>query len=410
MKVKSLFFGYFFCFFFFWFNLGLCFDPCDLGQPDTVYFTPFSPHSENGETLYISCNVDSAFVIIDLNFWNDYGSQGFFIPLVDLCYYGSAKAYLDSAKNESCFAGSRVEDFDILSLNLEGDSVKSPIPPNFLAGGVDFTDSIPGGNGLLCRLKFTVEDTGSISLDTLHGFYPPIDGAYYSFTRPDAFTYYPVFQAKTFIIAYFPNNPPLVSAPGQDSGYVGDTIKYFFFASDPDSDVLLNEALAQSVPDCGVYSALRTTGAGTDTGTWEVTFDASGCDAGSYSLIVGVKDSCENTGYDTTVIDLKEVSGTAEQEKKNSFRFLLSQNYPNPFNLGTQILVELPKSCEVSLKIYNLVGQVVNTLVEGRMREGVWVLFWNGEDESGREVASGIYFIKLTTKDYVSTKKMLLIK
>jgi len=56
------------------------------------------------------------------------------------------------------------------------------------------------------------------------------------------------------------------------------------------------------------------------------------------------------------------------------------------------------------------VGQVVNTLIEGRMKEGVHILFWSGEDESGREVASGIYFVKLTTEEYVNTRKMLLVK
>jgi len=410
MRFKSLVLGCFFCFLILGFNLGLGSDPCDLGYPDTVYFTPFSSHSEDGETLYIPCKADSAFVTIDLNLWNDYAFQGVVVPLFDLCHSGGSEAYLDSAQNDSCFVGSRVEDFDVLSLNLNDDSIQSPTLPNFMVGGVDLSDSVPAGAGLLCRLKFTVKDTGFICLDTLDNFCPPQSGASYSFTRPDAFTYYPIFQPKSFVIAYFPNDPPLVSASELDSGNVEDTLEFLFFSSDPESDGLLDEALIQLVPDCGIYSALRTTGAGTDTGTWEITFNTIGCDAGFYHLIVGIQDSCENTGYDTIHMNLQEAAFADEEERRNSFRFLLSQNYPNPFNLGTQILLELPKSCQVSLKIYNLVGQVVNTLIEGRMKEGVHILFWSGEDESGREVASGIYFVKLTTEEYVNTRKMLLVK
>jgi len=409
MRFKCFGFGCFLVFLILSFNLGLCSDPCDVGEPDTLYFTAFSPHSENGETLYIPCNAESAFVTVDLNFWNDHGFQGLMVPLLDLCHLGSASAYLDSAQNDSCFVGSRIEDLDILSLNLNGDSVQSPTPPDFLVGGVEFMDSIPSGNGLLCRLKFTVKDTGSICLDTLHGFCPPLSGAYYSFTRPDAFVYYPEFLGRSFIIAYFPNDPPSVSAPQEDSCYLGDTLRYYVFASDPDTDVLLDEASIQLVPDCGILSALRITGADTDTGTWKIDFNTTGCDAGPHYLIAGIKDSCENTGYDSTRITLKEAAG-ADEEEGSSFKFVLSQNYPNPFNLGTQILFELPKNCKVSLKIYNLVGQVVETLIDGRMRQGVHVLHWNGKDRLGREVASGIYFVNLTTEDNVSTKKMILVK
>jgi hypothetical protein len=90
--------------------------------------------------------------------------------------------------------------------------------------------------------------------------------------------------------------------------------------------------------------------------------------------------------------------------------FVLAQNYPNPFNLKTNLSFEIPYECRVSLKIYNLVGRLVNTLIDGKMEKGQHTIFWDGTSSSGDPVASGIYFYKLTTSDFVSVKKMVLLK
>ena len=90
--------------------------------------------------------------------------------------------------------------------------------------------------------------------------------------------------------------------------------------------------------------------------------------------------------------------------------FVLAQNYPNPFNLKTSMSFEIPYECRVSLKIYNLLGRRVNTLVDGIMEKGQHTIFWDGTSSSGDPVASGIYFYKLTASDFVSMKKMVLLK
>ena len=88
----------------------------------------------------------------------------------------------------------------------------------------------------------------------------------------------------------------------------------------------------------------------------------------------------------------------------------LSQNYPNPFNPSTTFEYALPTASHVELSIFNVLGQRVITLVDGRQEAGYHYPTWNGTSESGSEVASGIYFYRLTAGDFVTTKKMMLLK
>jgi len=90
--------------------------------------------------------------------------------------------------------------------------------------------------------------------------------------------------------------------------------------------------------------------------------------------------------------------------------FILRQNYPNPFNPVTTIRYELPKTSNVQLTIYNSIGREVVKLVNKRMDAGVQSVLWNGKDRFGQDVATGVYFYHLKTDDFISTKKLLLIK
>ncbi len=90
--------------------------------------------------------------------------------------------------------------------------------------------------------------------------------------------------------------------------------------------------------------------------------------------------------------------------------FSLSQNYPNPFNPTTSISFNLPTSGHVELTVFNILGQQVATLVDGSLTAGQHEATWNGADESGDAVGSGIYFYRLTTSNVTETKKMVLMK
>jgi len=90
--------------------------------------------------------------------------------------------------------------------------------------------------------------------------------------------------------------------------------------------------------------------------------------------------------------------------------FVLYQNYPNPFNSSTTIEFYLTQTAEIEVAIYNLLGQKVRTLLQGRKQAGLYRLQWDGLDEMGREVASGVYICRMQSRDFVQSRKMLFLK
>jgi M6 family metalloprotease-like protein len=95
--------------------------------------------------------------------------------------------------------------------------------------------------------------------------------------------------------------------------------------------------------------------------------------------------------------------------------FILEQNYPNPFNPSTSIEFSVPVNSDVAIKIYNLLGQVVTTLVNEEIITGHHSLVWKGNDESGNQVTSGIYFYEMKAngsdgRAYSQIRKMVLLK
>lgn len=90
--------------------------------------------------------------------------------------------------------------------------------------------------------------------------------------------------------------------------------------------------------------------------------------------------------------------------------FSLSQNYPNPFNPTTVIKYALPENQYVSLNIYNLLGRVVTTLVDGQNVAGYYQVLWNGKNSSGQDVGSGVYFYRIKAGSFVRAKKLVLLR
>jgi hypothetical protein len=86
-------------------------------------------------------------------------------------------------------------------------------------------------------------------------------------------------------------------------------------------------------------------------------------------------------------------------------KFALSQNYPNPFNPTTKIKFDVPKNGNVTLEVFNNLGQVVSTLHNGYTNAGYYETSFDGS-----RLTSGIYFYRMTTPDFVMTKKMILVK
>ena len=90
--------------------------------------------------------------------------------------------------------------------------------------------------------------------------------------------------------------------------------------------------------------------------------------------------------------------------------FDVKQNYPNPFNPITIIKYQLPRTSEVELQIFNILGQKVTTLVKGRVQPGYYEAIWNGRNDLGQQVSSGIYIYRFKAADYQKTLKLILLK
>jgi hypothetical protein len=111
---------------------------------------------------------------------------------------------------------------------------------------------------------------------------------------------------------------------------------------------------------------------------------------------------------DTTLTSILADPPTASQPHF----FSLRQNYPNPFNASTIIEYQISaaRPTRTTIKIYNVLGEEVATLVDEHRESGHYQVTWNGEDKFGREVGSGIYFCQLKVEDFQQTRKLLLIR
>ncbi|MDD5765570.1 MAG: T9SS type A sorting domain-containing protein [Candidatus Marinimicrobia bacterium] len=98
------------------------------------------------------------------------------------------------------------------------------------------------------------------------------------------------------------------------------------------------------------------------------------------------------------------------KEIPQPMKFSLSYNYPNPFNATTSIHYAIDRSGKVNLAIYALDGTLVKTIVDQHQNSGDYKAFWNGTDQTGKPVSSGVYLYRLTTDRNVKTRKMVLLK
>ncbi len=106
------------------------------------------------------------------------------------------------------------------------------------------------------------------------------------------------------------------------------------------------------------------------------------------------------------------LAGIKEQNKINPDNFILYQNYPNPFNQSTVIKYRLSGNCKVKISVYDVLGRKVKTWVENLQSAGIHQAEWDGRNDRGETLSSGIYIYRITTnsKNTVLQKKMLLLK
>ena len=101
---------------------------------------------------------------------------------------------------------------------------------------------------------------------------------------------------------------------------------------------------------------------------------------------------------------LKTIGGTLPQQ------FKVQENYPNPFNPTTRIRYSISNAIDTKIVIFNVNGQTVKILLSKRQQPGYYDIKWDGRDEKGHDLPTGVYFIKFAAGTYIETQKVVLLK
>ena len=132
----------------------------------------------------------------------------------------------------------------------------------------------------------------------------------------------------------------------------------------------------------------------------------------------------KGSNYDIGFIDLENVNlagikgdliqqvtrSAASEVKLIPNDFSLQQNFPNPFNPSTEIRFDLPEEGHIELVVYNMAGQKVRTIESGNMKPGYHSMIWNGTNDKGTRVSTGMYFYSIQANNFQAVKKMLFLK
>ena len=110
------------------------------------------------------------------------------------------------------------------------------------------------------------------------------------------------------------------------------------------------------------------------------------------------------------VDDVGTVSGINPDHEAIPFTYQLKQNFPNPFNPETKIYFEIPEPQNVTLVIYNMLGQKVRTLINENFKAGQHVINWDGTNDQGIRMSTGMYIYRIKAGDFIAAKKMLMMK
>jgi subtilisin family serine protease len=142
-----------------------------------------------------------------------------------------------------------------------------------------------------------------------------------------------------------------------------------------------------------------------------ITLNAGGVDTVAFAFLAG-NSLAEMSDAATRAMNFYNLVMAVDDEPQNILPkgYTLSQNYPNPFNPRTTIEYGLPARAHVELAIYNLLGQKVRTLTDQVQKEGSHAARWDGKDDYGDEVASGVYLYRLKAGEATLSRKMLLLK
>ena len=90
--------------------------------------------------------------------------------------------------------------------------------------------------------------------------------------------------------------------------------------------------------------------------------------------------------------------------------FSLEQNYPNPFNPSTKFKISVPEKSSIEVTVFDISGRRIKTLYNGEAEQGSYFISWDGRDESGKKVPSGVYIYNMKTAQFQQSKRMFMLK
>jgi hypothetical protein len=135
--------------------------------------------------------------------------------------------------------------------------------------------------------------------------------------------------------------------------------------------------------------------------------------AGEFGVVYKTFPNGEALGFGNNTVYLNRYQNCAvgvEEKPQVPQAYSLEQNQPNPFNSVTQIRYALPEDATVKIEITNILGNKVRTLVDGRETAGYKRVVWNGLDDAGKEVPSGVYFYTIRANDFTARNRAILMK
>ncbi len=188
------------------------------------------------------------------------------------------------------------------------------------------------------------------------------------------------------------NDPPVIDSFTPETvctTWVDSIISFYVYANDVDSNILTYSWFVNGIFDTTTLEpAYSYTGYGETTDTVKtIVSDGSLVDSIQWVIVVGL-------GVEEEQIELPQV-------------FFLSQNFPNPFSKKTVISYQLPVISKVSLRVYDLSGRLVITLVDEEKKAGYYTVKWSSIDKN---LAPGIYFIRMSAGTFIKTRKMISIR
>ena len=254
-----------------------------------------------------------------------------------------------------------------------------------------------------------------------------VDGIYYALalTAGGALVSWltrPVFGLPLFVLAGFclwffrdpereiPSGPVAVSPAGGTE--VPDSLPYLTVSNavDPNGDALTYgfNIYADSLLT-SIYAQGKSVASGSGATAWQLT---KALIPGHYWWRAYADDGQERGLFSDKAYFVYQPTGVQDNPDLPVMpkAYSLGQFFPNPSNGSAVVKYQLPKAGRVNLKIYNVTGQIIKTLVSGHKTAGYYSIGWDGRDDQGQKARSGIYFYQLQTPDYSSTQKITVIR